>query len=81
MVRSPGSRNTEAQVDKLQVYLVLHCIHMDYIMRAHVTTWYGPTADHPGGWCMCYKGPDPRSEDENVCHRFLVFAVLRIALH
>lgn len=46
----------ELQLQKLHVYHALHAIHMDYIMRAHVTHWYGPSADHPGGWCGCYKG-------------------------
>jgi len=38
------------------VHLALHAVHMDYIMRVHSTGWYGPTADHPGGWCKCFRG-------------------------
>ena len=71
VVRAPASQTCEAQIGKVQLYPVLHSIHMDYIMRAHVTTWYGPTADYPGGWCMCYKGCDPH-QDESVCYSQLV---------
>lgn len=51
----------------MSAHMALHAVHMDYVMRAHVTNWYGPTADHPGGWCRCYKGvvlpePEPRAQ-------------------
>lgn len=51
-----GTGHGPTQIEKINVYMALHAIHMDYIMRAHVTHWYGPTADHPGGWCKCYRG-------------------------
>lgn len=56
IVRTPGTLTTPPVLESKRVWLALHGIHMDYIMRAHVTKWYGPTADHPGGWCKCYKG-------------------------
>lgn len=58
VVKEQSTRSSEAVVEQVGVYLALHAVHMDYIMRVHVTGWYGPTADHPGGWCRCYKG-DP----------------------
>ena len=27
----------------------------DYIMRCHLTLWFGPAAIYPGGWCMCVR--------------------------
>lgn len=56
VVHTPGTATSEPVMERKKLHLALHGIHMDYIMRAHVTKWYGPTADHPGGWCKCYKG-------------------------
>lgn len=56
VVKTPGTATAPPLMETVPVYLALHAVHMDYIMRVHVTGWYGPTADHPGGWCRCYKG-------------------------
>jgi hypothetical protein len=34
---------------------VLSGLAFDYIMRIHCANWYGPTAVHGGGWCMCVR--------------------------
>ena len=66
IVKAPSTRTQPPVMGTVDAHLALHAVHMDYIMRVHVTRWYGPTADHPGGWCKCYKGtpvetplPDP----------------------
>lgn len=69
VVRQPGSATSPAVVEKQSIHLLLHAIHMDYIMRNHVTTWFGPSADHPGGWCRCVKGDDPDPTDGVVTSR------------
>lgn len=56
IVEAPSTRTDPPVMGTVHAHLVLHAIHMDYIMRVHVTRWYGPTADHPGGWCKCYRG-------------------------
>ena len=63
-VETAGSAGVPPVMGRVSLHMALHAVHMDYVMRAHVTNWYGPTADHPGGWCKCYKGavlpePDP----------------------
>ena len=61
-VVTPGTPITPPILGSRDVHLALHAIHMDYIMRVHCTNWYGPTADHPGGWCQCFRG-DALPED------------------
>lgn len=56
-VKEPGTTDGKVAVMQAEpVYLALHGIHMDYIMRSHVTHWYGPSAHFPGGWCKCSRG-------------------------
>lgn len=34
---------------------ILSTIHADYIMRDHLTLWFGPSAKYPSGWCKCVR--------------------------
>ena len=56
IVRAPSTSTQPPDMGTVGVHLALHAVHMDYIMRVHSTGWYGPTADHPGGWCKCFRG-------------------------
>lgn len=69
MVKAPSTRTEPPVMGTLDAHLALLAGHMDYTMRVHVTRWYGPTADHPGGRCKCYKGanletPQPEPPQE-----------------
>jgi hypothetical protein len=60
-VTSPAHGDNDACEELLTAYHDIHAIHMDYIMRCHVTNWFGPTASFPGGWCRCFRL-------QQVCH-------------
>lgn len=47
---------------KMEIHAILTSIVADFIMRAKMTLWRGPTGKVNGGWCMCvtkqdYEGP------------------------
>ena len=43
----------EPEYETRHIYVVLHAVYMDYIMRCHVTHWFPPNSTYPGGWCRC----------------------------
>jgi hypothetical protein len=58
MVEALATAKRPACTKEVVIQPVLTGLVADYIMRCHLTHWYGPTANHPGGWCMCVRRLD-----------------------
>ena len=57
----------EPEYETREIYIVLHAVYMDYMMRCHVTHWFPPNSTYPGGWCRCRLGHVSRAAAEQVC--------------